>query len=239
MALVWAVPGAARAEAIRVAVASNFAAALKSLSGEYERRTGNRLVISSGGTGKHFAQISNGAPFDVFLAADRRSPELLEASGLAVEGSRFTYAVGRLVLWSPEPGRVDPEGRVLDEGNFRRLAVANPDLAPYGAAAREVLESRRLWQPLRHRIVLGENIGQTYQFVASGAAELGFVALSQVRSRGTDAPGSGWTVPAGLHAPIEQQAVLLRDSAAARGFLAFLRADGVRAAIREFGYSVP
>lgn len=226
---------------VHVAVAANFVGPLGRIAKTFERETGDRVLFSAGSTGKLYAQIRNGAPFDVMLAADARRPELLEQEGLAVPGSRFTYAVGKLVLWSPKPGFVDPAGEVLKSGRFERLAIANPKTAPYGAAARQTLERLGLWQSLAPRLVQGEDIGQTFQFVASGNAELGFVALSQVKG----APryhGAYWEVPQTLYQPVEQQAVLLakgRDNPAARAFLAFLKGKTGRAMIERSGYGVP
>ncbi|HEX22337.1 MAG TPA: molybdate ABC transporter substrate-binding protein [Chromatiales bacterium] len=186
-----------------------------------------------------YAQIHHGAPFDALFAADEHRPALLEEAGRVRPGSRFTYAIGRLVLWSPDAGRVDAAGRVLSEGRFRHLAIANPKLAPYGRAAQQVLEARGLWQMLRPRLVRGENVGQAWQFVHSGNAELGFVALSQVRQQGQAAAGSHWVVPQVLYAPIVQQAVLLTDNPLAADFLRFVQGDEGRAMIASFGYQLP
>jgi molybdate transport system substrate-binding protein len=228
-------PCLARADELRIAVASNFAQPMTALVSYFESNTAHQVVLSSNSTGKHYAQIRQGAPFDVFLAADRERPERLEQDGLAIPGTRFTYALGRLVLWSPREGYVDKNGTVLRAGDFRHLAIANPKLAPYGRAAREVLTARKLWTSLQPRIVRGENVGQAYQYVHSGNAELGFVAASQLRAGN----GSRWTVPADRHAPIEQQAVLLRDRGPARAFLAFLRSEAALKIIRGYGYDVP
>jgi molybdate transport system substrate-binding protein len=196
-------------------------------------------VLSFGATGAFYAQIRNGAPFQVFLAADAKTPERLEQEGLAVAGTRFTYATGQLALWSAAPGRVDAQGEVLRGASFERLAIANPKLAPYGAAAMQTLDKLGLLPALQGKLVQGENIAQTFQFVASGNAALGFVALSQVRAREPGARGSAWLVPAELHEPIRQDAVLLaagRENAAATALLLFLRGESARAVIREFGY---
>jgi molybdate transport system substrate-binding protein len=225
-----------RADEIRVAVATNFATTMDELVARFEEASEHAVVISAGSTGAHYAQIKNGAPFELFFAADVERPKLLEDEGVAVHGSRFTYAVGRIALWSPRAGFVDAEGRVLETDTFRHLAIANPDLAPYGAAAREVLERRGLWETLRHRIVRGQDIGQTYSFVYSGNAELGFVAYSQLVSGNTPIEGSFWLVPDELHTPIEQQAVLLKDAPAARAFLDFVKSSDARAIIHKFGY---
>jgi len=228
------------ADEIRVAVASNFATTSEAIAQRFEETSGHQVILVFGSTGKHYAQIRNGAPFEAFLAADERHPEMLESDGSAVPGSRFTYAIGRLVLWSPEAGYVDAEGLVLEGSDFRHLAIANPKLAPYGRAAQEVLRSRGLWEGLQRRLVRGENISQAFQFVKSGNAELGFVALSQVTSpERQPETGSRWLVPEGLHTPIRQQAVLLEDSDATRAFGEFVRSEEARSIIRSFGYRTP
>ena len=228
----------AQADEVRVAVAANFATPLKTLAAEFEKDTGHTLALSAGATGKLYAQIKSGAPFDVFLSADDETPARLEKEGDAVAGSRFTYAVGRLMLWSAQPNTVDAQGAVLKTGNFKHLALAAPHLAPYGAAAVQTLTQLGLLTALQPRFVQGESIGQTYSFVASGNAELGFVALSQVFENGRINQGSGWIVPASLHEPLRQDAVLLtrsRDKAAARALLAFLQGSKARGLIRAFG----
>ena len=235
----WFTASPAAAAEIRIAVASNFASTMAEIAGHFERQTGHRITLVSGSTGKHYAQIRNGAPFQLFFAADSERPQRLEAEGLAVPGSRFTYAIGRLVLWSPRADYVDPEGAVLDRGDFRHLALANPKLAPYGRAAREVLQKRGRWESMQDRLVRGENVGQAFQFVRSGNAELGFVAWAQLVMNGTTPDGSWWIVPEALHAPIEQQAVRLGDDAAARDFVAFVRTAGTQAIIRAHGYGTP
>jgi molybdate transport system substrate-binding protein len=228
-----------RGEEIRVAVAGNFRDAMTVVADRFESNTPHRVTLSFGSTGKHYAQIMNGAPFDAFFAADVRHPEQLEQEGLAIAGSRFTYAVGKLVLWSPEERTVDPEGRILERGEFRHLAMANASLAPYGWAALEVLEARGLWDRLRGRVVRGENISQTFHFVKSGNAELGFVAFAQVSRPDTPAGGSMWVVPQALYTPIVQQAVLLKESAPARAFMSFVRKVETRTLIESFGYETP
>lgn len=231
----------ARAAEVRVAVAANFTAALQKLAPAFEQATGHRLVPSFGATGAFYAQIRNGAPFHVLLAADAETPARLEREGLGVAGSRFTYATGRLVLWSPQPARVDAQGAVLRSGDFERIALANPKLAPYGAAAIEVMTKLGVLEALRPKFVQGENIAQTHQFVATGNARLGFVALSQVFADGRIAQGSAWIVPADLHVPIRQDAILLargRDEPAAAALLAFLRSEPARHALRALGYGV-
>ena len=226
----------AAADEIRVAVAANFAATMEVLVRQFEASTGHKVLVSSGSTGGHYAQIKNGAPFEAFFAADVRRPKLLEEEGVAIPGSRFTYAVGRVALWSRQPGLVDSSGRVLETGDFRHLAIASPNLAPYGAAAREVLVHRGLWDRLQGRLVQGQDIGQTFSFVYSGNAELGFVAYSQLSRPGASIEGSYWLVPQNLHSPIEQQAVLLKDVPVARQFLDFVKSDDAKRVIRSFGY---
>ena len=227
------------AEEIHVAVASNFRDAIQSLADAFEAQSDHTIALSVGSTGKHYAQIRNGAPFDLFFAADVERPKRLEAERLAMPGTRFAYAIGKLVLWSPKSGIVDPEQAILNRGAFRYVAIANPTLAPYGAAAREVLEARGLWDELDGRIVRGENVSQAFQFVASGNAEIGFVAYAQVKRRDSSATGSVWMVPPSLYTPIEQQAVLLRDGEAAREFLSYVRSDEALKIIREYGYDTP
>lgn len=232
--------GKGMAAEVQVAVAANFTATMQRLAPMFEQQTGHKVVASYGSTGKFFAQISNGAPFEVFLAADDETPAKLERSSAAVAGSQFTYATGRLVLWSRQPGAVDSKGEVLRGDSFERLAIADPKLAPYGAAAVQTLRSLGLLERLQPRLVTGENITQAHQFVATGNAQLGFVALSQVQADGRIAEGSGWVVPARLHEPIVQQAVLLaagRDNPAARALLEFLRGEPARAVIRQAGYA--
>lgn len=228
---------AAQAGEVMVAVAANFMAPLQKIAARFTEDTGHTLRPAFGATGAFYAQISHGAPFDVLLAADQETPARLEKEGLTVPGTRRTYAIGKLVLWSARPGYVDPQGAVLRQGDFRHLAIANPKTAPYGAAARSVLERLGLYSELQARLVQGENIGQTHQFVASGNAELGFVALAQVINAG----GSIWRVPENLYAPIRQDAVLLthgRDNPAARAWLDYLAGDTARAIIQSFGYDL-
>ena len=228
---------ATRADEILIAVASNFAGAARQLASRFESRTGHEVKLSFGSTGRQYAQINNGAPFHAWFAADSRRPALLEAGGLVQPGSRFTYALGRLVLWSPYPGLVDEDGDVLRKGSFQHLALANPRLAPYGLAARQLLRNLGLWDALRGRMVRGENVGQAFQFVSSGNAELGLVAAAQVL--GGHRGGSLWMPPVHLYEPIEQQAVLLRDHFVARDFLHFVASDEGRAIIRANGYGLP
>ena len=229
----------AQAETAQVAVAANFAVPMQKIAAAFERDTGHKALLSFGATGKFYAQVRNGAPFAVLLAADDETPARLIKDGLAVPGSAFTYAMGQLVLWSSDRTLVDSQGAVLNASLNGKLALADPKLAPYGAAAMQVLAQRRLNVTLRPHFVMGENVGQTFQFVKTGNAALGFVALSQVMADGKISSGSAWVVPAALHAPIRQDAVLLKrgaDSAAARAFLGFLRGPEARVVLERFGY---
>ncbi len=231
----------AHADEVQVAVAANFTAPAKLIAADFEKDTGHKAQLAFGGSGKFHAQIRNGAPFEALLSADDETPAKLEKEGAAVAGSRFTYATGRLVLWSATPGYVDDRGEVLKRGKFRHLALANPRLAPYGAAAVAVLNSLGLFDATRPKFVQGENIAQAHQFVASGNAELGFVALSQVMKDGRISEGSAWVVPAGLHQPIRQDAVLLekgRGKPAAEAWMKFLRGDKAKAIITSYGYQL-
>ncbi len=231
--------GVAGAAEVSVAVAANFTAPMQKIAALFEQSSGHKAMLSFGSTGKLYAQIRNGAPFQVLLAADDKTPAKLEAEGLSVVGMRFTYAVGKLALWSSQDGLVDAQGAVLRSGQFKRLALADPKLAPYGAAAVETLTKMGLLAELTPKMVYGENIAQTYQFVFTGNAELGFVALSQIFSDGKLGKGSAWIVPADMHTPIRQDAVLLKtgeNQDAARELMAFLRSDAALAVIRSFGY---
>lgn len=229
----------AMAAEVNVAVAANFTAPMKQIAADFEKQSGHKAVLSYGASGKFYAQIKNGAPFQLFLSADDEKPAQLEKDGMTVPGSRFTYAVGTLVLWSAKPGFVDGKGDVLSKGHFSKLAIANPKLAPYGAAAIEVLTKKGLLTLLSPKLVQGENISQTFQFISTGNAELGFVALSQVMKDGKISGGSAWIVSDTLHSPIRQDAVLLatgKDNAAARELLAYLKSDKAKKTIRSFGY---
>jgi molybdate transport system substrate-binding protein len=222
---------------LTAAVAGNFAAPMRALAQVFEAQTGIQLTVVTGSSGKHYAQIRQGAPFDVFFAADSERPARLEQAGLAVAGSRFTYATGQLALWSPDPAKMGNGSKILKNGDFARLAMANPRLAPYGAAAQEVLSQLGLWQALQPKIVRGENVLQAFQFVQSGAAELGFVALAQIVQPGADRAGSYWLVPESLHSPIEQQAVILKPSANAEALMRFMRSAQATEIIGAYGYS--
>lgn len=231
--------GQSIAAEIRVAVASNFSETITAIAEDFEADSGHRVKLLIGSTGKHYAQIKNGAPFDAFFAADSKRPEQLENEGASVAGSRFTYAIGKLILWSPKANYVDAEANVLKQNLFRHLAIANPKLAPYGVAAQQVLQAHGLWESLKNKTVRGENIGQAFQFVSSGNAELGFIAYSQIKRPGHAITGSWWQVPESLYTPIAQQAVLLKDSEAARAFMAFVKSDKSLAIIHSFGYGTP
>lgn len=232
----------AQAGEVRVAVASNFAAPLERIAVQFQQESGHTLKMSSGSSGKFYAQITAGAPFDVLLSADDAIPKRLLQEGKAVEGSRFVYAIGRLVLWSAQADFVDAKGAVLNKGNFNKLAIADPRLAPYGVAAKETLEKLTMWNAMQERLVKGENVTQTYQFAASENAELAFIALSEIMRDGKISTGSWWLVPSEFHKPIRQSAVQLvgaQDLAATKAFLSFLKSEKAAAVIRSFGYEMP
>ncbi len=229
----------AHAAEVQVAVAANFAAPMQKIAAQFGKESGHKAVLAFGATGKFYAQIRNGAPFEVFLAADDATPAKLEREGATVNGSRFTYAIGRLALWSARPELVDDKGAVLKQGDFTHLAIANPRVAPYGAAALETLKALGLLDVVQPKFVYGENIAQAYQFVASGNAQLGFVATSQVFEGGKLKSGSAWIVPASLHSPIRQDAVILekgRGNPAADALMRFLKSDQAKRIIRQYGY---
>lgn len=233
--------GTVHAGEVQVAVAANFAGPMEALAAQFQKDTGHKAVVASGATGKFYAQIRNGAPFEVLLSADDETPARLEAEGQVVAKSRFTYAVGRLVLWSAKANYVDAGGAVLKTGDFKHLAIANPKTAPYGAAATAVIDKLGLSARLKPRLVQGENIAQAFQFASTGNAELGFVAQAQVWRDGKFTAGSGWIVPATMHAPIRQDAALLTKGAknpAAQALLDYLRTDKAKALIRTYGYEV-
>lgn len=226
---------------VSVAVAANFTAPMQKIAQAFEQDTGHKAVLAFGSTGNFYAQIKNGAPFQILLAADDETPARIEKEGLGVAHSRFTYATGKLVLWSKRPGLVDDKGDVLRSAPFARIAIANPKLAPYGAAAVQTLTQLGLLQSLQAKFVQGENISQTYQFVATENAPLGFVALSQVFADGRLKEGSAWIVPSSMHRPIQQDAVLLnagKDNPAAAALLGYLRSEKTKALIRSFGYDL-
>jgi molybdate transport system substrate-binding protein len=231
----------AHADDISIAVAANFAAPIKQIAQEFEKDTGHKVVASFGSTGKFYAQIKNGAPFELLLAADDETPTRLTQEGAAVAGTQFTYAIGKLVLWSAKPGAVDAKGAILKNGNFEHLSIADPKLAPYGAAGVQTLKALGVYEAMLPKLVTAENITQAYQFVTSGNAELGFVALSQVLIDGKIA-GSSWLVPANLYPSIRQDAVLLekgKDKPAAQALLKYLKAEKAIAIIKSYGYELP
>ncbi len=227
---------------VTVAVASNFLNPFKQLVPVFQKQSGHTVLTVSGSTGKLYAQIIHGAPFEVFLAADSERPRLLEQSGQAVPATRFTYARGKIVLWSADPRRIPADGKsILHRRNFKHLALANPKTAPYGKAAYTTLKKLNLWKSISPTLVQGENIGQTFQFVATGNAEVGFVALSQVLDPRLKIKGSQWIVPEHLYEAIDQDAVLLirgQSQPAARALLQFLKSDPARKLIQSYGYGL-
>ncbi|WP_040263324.1 molybdate ABC transporter substrate-binding protein [Pseudomonas massiliensis] len=239
--LVGLMAGQARADNVQVAVAANFTAPLQAIATAFEQDTGHHVIASPGATGQLYAQINNGAPYQVFLSADDSTPARLESDGKVVEHSRFTYAIGKLALWSAQPGYVDAQGKVLTQGNYHHLALANPKTAPYGLAATEVLEHMGLTGATASKRVEGQNITQAFQFVQTGNAELGFVALSQVSRDGKLTGGSAWIVPDSLYSPIRQDAVVLdpgAGQAAVEAFMNYLRGPKAAAIIRSYGYAL-
>ena len=231
------------ADEIKVAVASNFYPAMKEIALQYELKQSqssenHKIILISGSSGKHYAQIINGAPFDIFFSADKVRPILLEKKGISESGSRFTYALGRLVLWSSLDGFVEKDEQLYNN-ELRFLAIANPKIAPYGVAAREALISINLWEDLQSKLVRGENIAQTFQFVNSGNAKLGFISYSQLMNPNYPVVGSFWEVPQSLYKPIEQQAVLLKKSSLAKDFLSFIESDESLNIISKYGYDLP
>lgn len=240
LALAALLAGTAHADTVSVAVASNFTAPMQAIAEAFAQDTGHKAELSFGATGKFYAQINHGAPFDVLLAADDKTPTKIATEGKGVADSRFTYAIGKLVLWSKQANYVDDKGDVLKKTDWQHIAVANPKLAPYGLAAEQTLAQLNVLDSVRPKFVQGENIGQTYQFVASGNAPLGFVALSQVMKDGKITEGSAWIVPADMHAPIRQDAIVLntgKDNAAASALMQYLKGDKARAIITAYGYA--
>lgn len=234
------ITGAAHADTVSVAVASNFTAPMQKIAQSFAEDTGHKAELSFGATGKFYAQISNGAPFGVLLAADDTTPQKIAQEGKGDASSRFTYAIGKLVLWSKDASYVDNQGAVLQRNDFQHLAIANPKLAPYGLAAQQTLQKMGLLQAVQPKWVQGENIGQTYQFAATGNAQLGFVALSQVMEDGKLKSGSAWIVPADMHDPIRQDAIVLntaKDNAAAQALMAYLKGGKARAIMEAYGYA--
>jgi molybdate transport system substrate-binding protein len=232
----------ANAGEVSAAVAANFQKPMEGIVAEFQKETGHTVKLSFGSSGKFYSQIKEGAPFDVFLAADEKNPKLLEEEGLAVKDSRFVYALGKLVLWSAQPGFVDDKGVVLTKGSYNKIAYADPKLAPYGLAAQETLQKMKLWDKVQTKLVTGESIAQTYQFAATGNAEMAFIALSQITKDGKQSEGSFWLVPGELYNPIKQAAVQLtaaKDKDAAQAFLKYLKSGKALAIIRSFGYGLP
>ncbi|MBH8610019.1 molybdate ABC transporter substrate-binding protein [Pseudomonas mohnii] len=233
--------GAAQADEVQVAVAANFTAPIQAIAAGFEKDTGHKLVTAFGATGQFYTQIKNGAPFEVFLSADDTTPKKLEDEGDTVKGSRFTYAVGTLALWSAKEGYVDALGKVLSDNQYQHLSIANPKTAPYGLAATQVLAREGLTDKVKDKIVEGQNITQAYQFVSTGNAEVGFVALSQIYKDGKITSGSAWIVPANLHDPIKQDAVILnkgKDNPAAKALVAYLKGPKAAAIIKSYGYQL-
>jgi molybdate transport system substrate-binding protein len=232
----------ANAGEVTAAVAANFTAPVQQIAELFQKETGHTVKLSFGSSGKFYSQIKEGAPFDVFLAADEKNPKLLEQEGLAVADTRFVYALGKLVLWSAKPGFVDDKGAVLSKGEYNKISYADPKLAPYGLAAQETLQKMGLWDKVQSKLVTGESIAQTYQFAATGNADLAFIALSQITKDGKVTEGSLWIVPADMYNPIKQAAIRLtaaKDKAAAQAFLKFLKSEKALAVIRSFGYGLP
>ena len=232
------------ADEIKIAVASNFYPTMKELVKHFESitlnsDTTNNIVLISGSSGKHYAQILNGAPFDLFFSADKLRPNMLEKEDVFNNQSRFTYALGKLALWSPFNEYVDSDGQVLYKDDFRFIAIANPKIAPYGIASKETLISMNLWQDMEEKLVRGENIAQTFQFAKSGNAKLGFVSYSQILSLNSSSEGSYWLVPQSMYQPIEQQAILLKDSSLGKDFLSFIMSDEALDIIKRNGYDLP
>ncbi len=231
----------ANADEVQVAVAANFTAPIQAIATDFEKDTGHKLVAAFGATGQFYTQIKNGAPFEVFLSADDTTPAKLEQEGDTVKGSRFTYAIGTLALWSAKEGYVDNKGEVLKANQYQHLSIANPKAAPYGLAATQVLSKLGLTDATKAKIVEGQSITQAYQFVSTGNAELGFVALSQIYKDGKLTSGSAWIVPDSLHDPIKQDAVILtkgKDNAAAKALVEYLKGPKAAAIIKSFGYQL-
>ena len=227
------------ADEVQVAVAANFTAPIQAIAKDFEKDTGHKLVAAYGATGQFYAQIKNGAPFEVFLAADDSTPKNLEEEKEIVPGSRFTYAIGTLALWSAKDGYVDASGKVLKDNQYQHLSIADPKTAPYGLAATQVLAKLGLTDKVKDKIVEGQNITQAFQFVSTGNAELGFVALSQIYMDGKVTHGSAWIVPSNLHDPIRQDAVILnkgKDNAAAKALVEYLKGPKAAAVIKSYGY---
>ncbi len=223
---------------LKIAVASNFSKTAEVLAEQFENQFSHTVSLSRSSSGKHYAQIKNGAPFDVFLAADSGWPKRLENEGLTIAGSRFTYAIGKIVMWGSNQSYSGSGDQVLQLADYRYVAIANPRLAPYGLAAKEALTNLGLWQGMEDKLVTGENIGQALLFVQSGHAELGFIAASQLKQLLDHAKGYVWRVPESLYTPLRQQAVLLKSSLAGKEFMRYLASDEARAIIQNHGYDL-
>ncbi len=237
--LALGIPAIAEADEVQVAVAANFLAPLQEIAKSFEKETGHQTLITSGATGQLFTQIQHGAPFEVMISADAKTPKKLVKNELALADSQFTYARGKLVLWSVDPAVVDASGAVLKSDKFKHLAIANPKTTPYGTATMEALDKLGLTASLKSKLVEGENISQAKQFVDTGNAEVGFVALSQIYKNGKITKGSAWVVPLDLYAPIYQDAVLLKkgeDNPAATALLNYLKSDKAKAIMTTYGY---
>lgn len=229
------------ADEVQVAVAANFTGPMQVISALFERDTGHKASLAFGATGKFYAQITNGAPFEILLSADDETPAKLVKEGYGIAGTPFTYAIGKLVLWSADPKLVDAKGAILKKGGFKHLSLANPKAAPYGAAGMQAMTKLGVADSIKPLIVQGENISQTHQFISTGAAELGFVAYSQVIKNGQIGSGSGWIVPSNLYDPIRQDAVILakgKDKPAAIALMNYLKGEKAQAVIKSFGYEL-
>jgi molybdate transport system substrate-binding protein len=236
-----AISGTAQADQVQVAVAANFTAPMQAIASAFEKDTGHSVTAAYGSTGQFYAQISNDAPFEVLLAADETTPAKLEKEGLGVAGSHFTYAIGTLVLWSAKEAYIDAKGDKLQQGDYQHLSIANPKVAPYGLAATQVLEKLGLTAKVQDKLVEGQNITQALQFISTGNAELGFVALSQVYKDGKITSGSAWIVPQDLYDPIRQDALILKKGAnnpAAKALLEYLKGPKATAIITSYGYQI-
>lgn len=230
---------AAQADEVQVAVAANFTAPIQAIAADFEKDTGHKVIAAYGATGQFYTQIKNGAPFEVFLAADDSTPQKLEKEGDIVPGSRFTYAIGTLALWSAKEGYVDDKGEVLKKNDYKHLSIANPKTAPYGLAATQVLAKEGLTEKVKAKLVEGQNITQAYQFISTGNAELGFVALSQIYKDGKVTEGSAWIIPESLHDPIKQDAVILKkgeNNPAAKALADYLKGPKATEIIKSYGY---
>ena len=229
----------AQAAEIKVAVASNFANVLKEIAVEFQKDTGHQLAITPGATGKFYAQISNGAPFDVFLSADDETPRKLAQEGKANASSQFTYAIGRLALWSPNPEMVDKNADILKTDKFKFIAIANAKVAPYGQAAVQTMQKLGVLAKIEPRVVQGESIAQTYQFVSTGNTQLGFVALSQIFEHGKIKTGSAWIVPEEMHEQLKQDAVILqacKQTSVCQDLMDYLKSDKAKKMMASYGY---